>query len=160
MGWKDVLAKITELVYRAVRLADDLAKVQSNVEKLQEQTYKITSKEESQNKTIDQIKAELVAEIAKITRLSERLSETESELQILKGLNAANNEKQIQEIEPNKFRMEQYIRQQVDERFNTLKIEMINGLREALGERGLQGQPILPRAIPSHIPGPDGNDNN
>src|SRR5215475_3139107 len=149
MGWKDVLAKITELVYRAVRLADDLAKVQSNVEKLQEQTYKITSKEESQNKTIDQIKAGLVAEIAKITRLSERLSETESELQILKGLNAANNEKQIQEIEPNKFRMEQYIRQQVDERFNTLKIEMINGLREALGERGLQGQPILPRAIPS-----------
>jgi DNA repair exonuclease SbcCD ATPase subunit len=156
MGWKDTLAQIPKLLVDAVALANDVSRVQRNVEGLQEQSHNIAETLAKHDANVQH----LSNDAKQIPALLDKLNKLETEIASIKTLQEANDRAHFQQIEIDKLKLEKYISEQIkqaegrlDAKFEALKVELKDALREAVIQaRTQQPQAHSPLPLPQLPP--------
>lgn len=162
MGWSDALSKIPELLLKAANLAEDMKKVQQNVEDLQKQNHDLTAIVIRKEEQIKQLQEDSKKQYA----LIERLLKLENELSTLKNTHEANNHSHTQTIKIGLLELEKQIHTQVKEvengvakKFSKIETEFRTALYEYTSTQAPPSEKFtpLPAATTSAITS-DNND--
>ena len=157
----NALSKIPELVLKAANLADDMKKVQQNVEELQKQNLasaQINAKQEEQVKQLQE-------EIKKNSALCERILKLENEVSTLKALHQANNNAHMQEMKLAKHELKDHVNDQVKGvestlilKFQTLERSLAEAFYKYTQDQAQPPQKFTPLQISTTPVPSDGND--